>query len=222
MDTNKEDVSENSQIATTSSICINNSNISSLNSDNKSATLATPGLFNYFLILIDVASPPNFISMDQLSDAANLLYNMNLVHEITVDSDFKLEMFTPPEDSLAKKVKETMHNVFWDILKSSLEADPVDYTQAFRLLEEAKESLLGLLINTPNNRHLRAHIEAKLDLDQARTQLAESGMLDLEDYGKIVIDLMAKMCAPARDDDVAELRTLTDPIEVFKLVPKVF
>ena len=43
------------------------------------------------------ASPPKFVSFDQLMTAANGVTNMTLAHEIAVNSDFKLEEIQTPE-----------------------------------------------------------------------------------------------------------------------------
>lgn len=45
-----------------------------------------------------LASPPKFLSFEQLMEAASGVKNMALAHEIAVNSDFKLESFQPPDD----------------------------------------------------------------------------------------------------------------------------
>lgn len=42
------------------------------------------------------ASPPKFVSFDDLMAAANGVKNMSLAHEIAVDANFKLEKVEPP------------------------------------------------------------------------------------------------------------------------------
>lgn len=44
-----------------------------------------------------------------------------------------------PFYSLEGKVKETMHNAFWDHLKEQLSASPPDFSCAVELLKEIKE-----------------------------------------------------------------------------------
>ena len=44
------------------------------------------------------ASPPKFISLEELMKAANGMTNMALAHEIAVNKDFKLEKFEAPQD----------------------------------------------------------------------------------------------------------------------------
>lgn len=85
------------------------------------------------------ASPPKFVSFDEIIKAANGMTNMALAHEIALDKNFKLETLEPPNDSLQKRVKETMHNIFWQLLAQELAEDPPNYNQALTLLAEIKE-----------------------------------------------------------------------------------
>ncbi|CAH8865569.1 unnamed protein product [Trichobilharzia szidati] len=161
-------------------------------------------------------SPPKFVSMNQLAEAAKAFYNMTLAHEITVDSHFRLEMYEPHENTLEYQIKETMHRAFWDILRSSLESDPPDYQPALRLLEEIKQSLTELVL--PNQTKLQKLIENLLDIDVAKSQLEETGHISLEVYKNEVINLMKQFCAPVRDQEVEDLRKIDDPVESFRNV----
>nr|CAH8865690.1 unnamed protein product [Trichobilharzia regenti] len=161
-------------------------------------------------------SPPKFVSMNQLAEAAKAFYNMTLVHEITVDSHFRLEMYEPHGNTLEYQIKETMHRAFWDILRSSLESDPPDYQPALRLLEEIKQSLTELVL--PNQTKLQKLIENLLDIDVAKSQLDETGHISLEVYKNEVINLMKQFCAPVRDQEVEDLRKIDDPVESFRNV----
>jgi hypothetical protein len=42
-------------------------------------------------------------------------------------------------NSLQRLIKDTMHNVFWEMLEAELNEVPPNYTQALCLLEEIKE-----------------------------------------------------------------------------------
>ncbi|KAA3673906.1 uncharacterized protein DEA37_0006824 [Paragonimus westermani] len=152
--------------------------------------------------------------MRHLTEAANAFYNMSLAHEITVDSEFRIEKCEGLEDSLECTVKETMKRAFWDLLRSSLEADPPDYQPALRLLVEIKQSLNGLVL--PNQKTLQKLVDSSLDLDAAREQLSQTGHLSLENYAIQVINLMRQFCAPVRDQEVENLRKIDDPVEAFR------
>ena len=45
-----------------------------------------------------LASPPKFMSLDEIMAAADGVKNMALAHEIAVDTNFKLEKLEPPEN----------------------------------------------------------------------------------------------------------------------------
>lgn len=44
------------------------------------------------------ASPPQFVTLEEIMKAAHGMQNMALAHEIAVDKDFKLEPFEPPDN----------------------------------------------------------------------------------------------------------------------------
>lgn len=43
------------------------------------------------------ASPPRFVSLDQMMEASNIANNMMLAHEIALDEDFRIEKPQPAE-----------------------------------------------------------------------------------------------------------------------------
>ncbi|KAH8032315.1 hypothetical protein HPB51_024092 [Rhipicephalus microplus] len=114
---------------------------------------------------------------------------------------------------LEKVVKETFHKAFWDILEEQLNEDPPNYDQAMRLLQEAKEILLHLLM--PHSKRLREEIEQVLDIELIRQQ-AEHGTLDFLAYARHVISLMARMCAPIRDASIKELLEIKEVVPLFR------
>ncbi|KAF0310814.1 T-complex protein 11-like protein 1 [Amphibalanus amphitrite] len=92
-----------------------------------------------FLLPGVAASPPRFVSLEEVMRAANGVSNMALAHEIAVDHDFKLEKYKAPDNSLLGRVKEMTHKAFWDILKQQLESEPPDFSQALSLMTEVKQ-----------------------------------------------------------------------------------
>lgn len=85
------------------------------------------------------ASPPKFVSLEEIMQAANGMRDMALVHQIVVDQNFKLAPVDTPENSMRKRVKDTMKQAFWDILREQLNEMPPNYTQALVLLEDIKK-----------------------------------------------------------------------------------
>lgn len=85
------------------------------------------------------ASPPKFVSLEEIINAANGMKNMALAHEIAVDKNFQLQKLEPDDGTIHRKVKEIMHKAFWNLLAEQLDEDPPNYTQALVLLKEIKE-----------------------------------------------------------------------------------
>lgn len=158
-------------------------------------------------------SPPQFVTMDDIMSAANGLKDMQLFHEIAVNKDFKLAPFEPPENSLQKAVKEAMHRAFWDFLTEELGSDPPVYTRAMNLLEEVKTMLLDLLY--PQHEKLKQEINEMIDIPFIQQQ-AENNALDFLGYAQFIINFMGKICAPGRDEKIQELKSMTDPVQIFR------
>ncbi|KAE8746172.1 hypothetical protein FOCC_FOCC007044 [Frankliniella occidentalis] len=159
------------------------------------------------------SSPPQFVTMEEIMSAANGLKNMQLAHEIAVDKDFKLQPYEPPENSLERVVKDAVHRAFWDLLAEEISEDPPVYKGAMILLEEVKEILLDLLY--PQHEKLKQEINEMLDIPFIKQQ-AENDALDFLGYAQFVINVMGRICAPARDERIQELRGITNVVQVFK------
>ena len=138
---------------------------------------------------------------------------MALAHEIAVNSDFKLETYEPPENSIEKIVKETMHRAFWDILRSQLASDPPIYDHALVLLIDIKEDFQSIMLE--NNKKFMERINEMLDADLIRQQ-AEQGVLDFKAYSNFIVHVMSLSCAPIRDDAIAKLKETEDTVELFR------
>lgn len=158
-------------------------------------------------------SPPKILTLDEVQDVVKNIKNMALAHEIAVNTDFKLEAYEPPENSIEKVVKETMHKVFWNILKSQLESDPPVYDHALVLLGDIKEAFASILLE--NNKKVMDKINEMLDADLIRQQ-AEQGVLDFKAYSNFIVHVMSLACAPIRDESVAKLREIDDVVELFR------
>lgn len=69
------------------------------------------------------ASPPKFVSLEEIVKVANGMKNMALAHEIAVDKNFQIQKLEPEDGTLYRKVKEIMHKVFWNLLAEQLAED---------------------------------------------------------------------------------------------------
>jgi len=152
-------------------------------------------------------SPPKFASLEEIVSAAAGVKNMALAHEIAVDKDFQIKKADISPSSFEGAFKSMLHKAFWDLMAEKLKEDPPDYESAISVFEDVKKLTDAVLL--PQHQRLRQQIEEVLDMDVIRQQV-DSGTIDPYGYTAFVLDLMSKLCAPARDDDIARLRLLQD------------
>jgi hypothetical protein len=145
--------------------------------------------------------------------AANAVQNMALAHEISVNPVFKLEKLEYGQNSLEKQIHDTVHKAFWNSLKEDFEKDPVEYKHAFIIIGDAKQGLLNLLL--PNHVKFREQIESVLDMELIKQQM-DKNLFDYQQYALFMIEVMSKLCAPARDAEIENLKKLKDPVELFR------
>lgn len=84
-------------------------------------------------------SPPKVLTMEEVQKAIKNVEDMTLAHEIAINPDFRLEPYSPPENSLEKKIKTILHDAFWDLLRQQLTSEPPCYDHAIVLLGDIKE-----------------------------------------------------------------------------------
>ncbi|KAK5902782.1 hypothetical protein CesoFtcFv8_008007 [Champsocephalus esox] len=161
------------------------------------------------------ASPPKFVSVEELMETAKGVSNMVLAHEIIVNSDFQVKPAAPPEGSLEHKVKEIMHKAFWECLEAQLTDEPQTYGHLMKLLAEIKETLLSFVM--PLNVRLRTQIEEVLDLPLIQQQ-AEKGAVDIGQLSQFIVMMMGSQCAPCRDDDIRKLKEITEIVPLLKAI----
>ncbi|XP_020718190.1 T-complex protein 11-like protein 2 isoform X2 [Ceratitis capitata] len=158
-------------------------------------------------------SPPKVLTLHEVGDVLKNIQNMELVHEIAINPEFKFEPYEPPENSLERRIKDIMHKAFWDVLRSQLNENPPCYDHAIQLLTEIKDCFPQII--SQNNSRALQRINEILDIDVIKRQ-AEEGVLDFKAYANFVIQVMAKSCAPARDELVRQLTEIEDVVDLFK------
>jgi len=67
----------------------------------------------------------------------------------------------------------------------------------------------------PQHVRLSAQISEVLDLDLIKQKM-ENDAFDIYYYSDYVINCMAKLCAPVRDDRVAKIKEIKDIVPLFK------
>lgn len=191
---------------TVTSSSVHSSNVSNLTFDHSSVSS---------LIANVPASPPRFVAIEEVMKAANGVANMYLAHEIAVDGGFKLKKETPVKRTLKTQIEEVMKKAFWDVLESQLNESPPKYKQALSLLVEIKEDLNSLLL--PQHTRLKTEIDEILDIELIKQQ-AENGTLDFNRYAQYVLSVMARLCAPVRDEKIRELTQTSEVVPLFRSV----
>ncbi|KAF4009367.1 hypothetical protein G4228_000744 [Cervus hanglu yarkandensis] len=163
----------------------------------------------------DTASPPRFVTVEELLETAKGVTNMALAHEIVINGDFQIKPVELPEDSLEKRVKDIVHKAFWDCLSVQLSEVPPTYDRAIKLVGEIKETLLSFLL--PGHTRLRNQITEVLDLDLIK-QEAENGALDISKLAEFIIGMMGTLCAPVRDEEVKRLQDVKEIVPLFRAI----
>jgi len=178
----------------------------------------------FFVPGFQEGSGHKMMSTSELMDAAKGVTNMFLAHEIAVDKDFHLEKLNnndedeePEVTSFEAHIRKVVHRAFWDVLKAELAEEPPVFNQALSLLNEVRSGLCNMLL--PNQHRIKQGIVDRLDLDLIKQQ-AENGTLNFQDYADYVVDLMSKLCAPVRDDDIKALREIKDVVPLFQGIMK--
>lgn len=161
------------------------------------------------------SSPPRVLTYDEVMAAARNLLDLSLAHEIAVNENFEVKQTPVPENSLFGRVKHIVHQAFWDLLESELNADPPEYEHAIKLFEEIREILLSFLNH--GGTRLRAQISEVLDTDLIRQQ-AEHSTVDIQGLASYIISTMGKLCAPTRDNDIRELKVTGNIVEVLRQI----
>ncbi|VDO40469.1 unnamed protein product [Onchocerca flexuosa] len=159
------------------------------------------------------ASPAKFVSMDELMKMSAALENMALVHEIALNPEFVIQKNSA--DLVQQTVEDCMKKAYWDKLREELARVPPDYSYALILLDDIKKMILNLL--TEQHVRLRSEVECMLDIDLLKQQ-AENKCLDVRQLFENIVELLSRLCAPARDKLVNDLREKVDNVDMLRQV----
>lgn len=190
-------------------------------------------------------SSPIEIPLDRIIKTANTMSRMMMAHKIALEDDFKLEpgmdMSGPllslspiigssptrnmtesaqtSEPSLQNRVKDIVHEAYWDLFKEELDSqvnenkDGRKFDISKLLLRDIRQKIIDLLL--PQHTRLKQDIEDRLD-SKILDQLSRVESLNLIDYAKYILDVLSKLCAPVRDEKLRELCETTDIVQMFK------
>lgn len=135
---------------------------------------------------------------------------MSLAHEIALDPDFSVEQLQErTSNDLTKKVEEIATKAFYDSIRSKLNEDPPNYEPIFNLYAELKPMAIETV--TPQ----ASRIFDQVDVDEPRKQRSKN-CLDMRGLLLEFLNLLAKVCAPIRDDEIKRLRDEDDIVDMFR------
>lgn len=115
------------------------------------------------------------------------------------------------ENSLRGQVETAMKSTYWKILESQLNSSPPVYKQILALMQEIKDEIL---LQAPNSK-LKQEVDEVFDLELIKQQ-TEYGAVDFQRYAQYVLSVLARLCAPVRDEQIKQLSHSTDLIVVLK------
>ncbi|CAH8355363.1 unnamed protein product [Eruca vesicaria subsp. sativa] len=143
------------------------------------------------------SSGPSRVSSETVDEVAK--QNELIVNELLHDWDFKfpgVSSVKDEEDSLKRKVKETMEKAFWDSVMESMKLEEPDYSCISNLMREVRDELYQMVPDS-----WKLEITETIDLDLL-SQLLNSGTLDIDYLGKMLefaLATLRKLSAPAND-----------------------
>lgn len=153
--------------------------------------------------------PEKFVTLNDLVREYETYEDLQLLHEIAVDDEFKLTK-VKNNDPLYETIAQTMHNAFWDGMREELAQDPPQKERAINLLMDIRIAFRALLQGN-NDQALRA-IEDHLEPAKVR-EMIEQDMNAVVVYTSFIIEVMGMACAKARDEQVKELAMTTDLVD---------
>jgi hypothetical protein len=67
----------------------------------------------------------------------------------------------------------------------------------------------------PNHGKLKERIETVLDMELIKQQM-NGNTFNYEEYALFACEIMSRLCAPIRDENIENIKKLNEPIQVFK------
>ena len=80
-------------------------------------------------------------------------------------------------------------------------------------MQEIKDEIFQFLL--PQHSKLKAEVDEVFDLELIKQQ-TEYGAVDFQRYAQYILSVLARLCAPVRDDQIKKLSHNTDLIAVLK------
>ncbi|KAL7272011.1 hypothetical protein RUND412_005201 [Rhizina undulata] len=156
-----------------------------------------------------------------LSDAG-MMSNRQIVHELALDREFKLQL--RKRSGIEKAVEEQARKAFWDVMREDV-LQRGDLAKWIPGMAESVKSRLLRLLDAKGS--LYAYINDSIDIKIIEQQ-CHAGAYDYERFFRFVLDILPRICSPARDeavkalvddtgDYIERLQKLLDVLELLQL-----
>jgi hypothetical protein len=150
-----------------------------------------------------------------------IMPNRQIIHELALDKDFRLQPWK--RSRLEQVIEDSTKRAFWDIMRADIAEGKLEKWIP-SLAETVRSKILRLL--DPKGTFYRA-VADSMDIELI-TQQCHAGSYDYEKLLAFVLDLLPRICSPARDDDVkalvedkgdfiSQLQKLLDVLEAMQL-----
>ncbi|PAV84449.1 hypothetical protein WR25_09285 [Diploscapter pachys] len=173
-----------------------------------SARTPSPGL----PLWVAGGSPAKHVTGEELLKMSAALDNLSIIHEIAIDPNFKIP--EKPANPIEAAVRENFYKAFYDVLEADLQKEPPVYKHAFNLLLEMKQIIANDILNERQVR-MKAEIESTLNEEKLRDKL-EQDAFDVLEVSQYVLNVLGRLCAPARDQVVEKLKRETEIVPLIK------
>ena len=115
-------------------------------------------------------------------------------------NNYKLENITLDE-TIQRKIKDTLHMAFWDCFHEELNLKPPDYRKLISLLNELRVTFCNFV---PNRNDIHQEIYDKIDVDMIKNMIANNAFEDenLYNLATYIISLIKRFQPPIMDEEV--------------------
>ncbi|KAI8636027.1 T-complex protein 11-domain-containing protein [Parasitella parasitica] len=132
------------------------------------------------------------------------LKNEQLAHELIMDPEFKLQRYEPSNE-LEKRVRMMAEKAFFDKIAQDIEQGTAQLSLP-ALIKDVKNRLLSL-VRPGTSMHNSINDAIDLTIIEQQLQLNSFNIQSMIHY---VLDTMASMCAPVRDEEIQKVRASSE------------
>ncbi|XP_061502941.1 T-complex protein 11-like protein 2 [Anopheles gambiae] len=171
------------------------------------ASLSTNNAKNIgFIIRSKRNEPEKFVAVCELE---RVLDDKDLLHELAMNYKFHDKSTAP--DSFITQFNKLAKDAYWNRMQNELSLKPPSYNMVIQLIRDIKQSFKSLL----RGKNDRALYTVTLLLDEKQLMRGSTQVRNvaiLNEFRRIITNLMGMVCCPARDEEIMKLKRETEPI----------